>query len=54
MFFLLLNKMDAMPIYGKKKTLKSLFIQNKECFEADSWYTALQVQGLLILFKCRP
>ena len=33
-----LNKMAAMPIYGK--TLKNLRLQNKESFEAESWYTA--------------
>ena len=32
-----LNKMAAMPIYGK--TLKNL-LKNQESFEAESWYVA--------------
>ena len=31
-----LNKMTAMPIYGK--TLKNFLLQNQECFEAESWH----------------
>ena len=41
----LLKKMVAMPLYGKK-TLKNLFLQNQESFEAESLYIALGTQGL--------
>ena len=44
-----LNKMAAMPIYGKK-TLKK-FLQNQESFEAEFWYTSSGIQGLQSLFK---
>ena len=43
-----LNKMAAMPIYDT--TLKTV-LQNKESFEAESWYTASGTQSLLSLFK---
>ena len=36
-----LKKMAAMPIYGKKKTLKSLILQNQGSSKAESWYIAL-------------
>ena len=36
-----LNKMAAMPIYGKKKKpTKNHLLQNQESFEAESWYIA--------------
>ena len=45
-----LNKMAAMPIYGKKN-LKNLLLQNQESFGADSWYIASWTQDLPGLFK---
>ena len=35
--------MAAMPVYGK--TLKNLLLQNKENFEAESWYAASGTQS---------
>ena len=37
-----LNKMATMSIYGK--TLKSLFLQNQESFEGESWYIASRLK----------
>ena len=42
--FALVNKMAAMPIYGK--TLKNLLVQNQESFQAESWYLVLVYVGL--------
>ena len=44
-----LDKMDAMPIYGK--TLKNLLLHNQESFEAESCYIAWDTQDLPNLFK---
>ena len=44
-----LNKMASMPIYGKK-TLKNL-LQNKESFEAESWYIASGSQSTNFFFQ---
>ena len=45
--FALMNKMAAMPMYGK--TLQNL--QNQESFEAESWYIASGTQGLPSMYK---
>ena len=39
--FTSLNKIAAMPIYGKKNALKNLVLQNQENIEAESRYIAL-------------
>ena len=39
-----LNKMAAMPIYGK--TLKNLLLQSEESSDAESWYTASQTKSV--------
>ena len=48
--FALLNKMAAMPVYGKQ-TFKNLPRQNQESFESESWYIASETQGLSNLLK---
>ena len=45
----LLNKMAALPMYGKK--LKNLLLQNQESFEAESEYISLGTEDLPSLFK---
>ena len=40
--------MAAMPIYGK--IFKNLLLQNRESFEAESWYIASGTQVLLSFF----
>ena len=43
--------MAAIPIDEKKKTLKTLLLQNQESFECESHNKAFGIQGLPNLFK---
>ena len=47
-----LNKMVAMPIYGK--TFKNHLLQNQESFRAEFWYITPRTLVLPSLFKWRP
>ena len=46
-----MTKMATTPIYGKKKTLKNLLLQNQKADELGTWYVALGLWGLPSLFK---
>ena len=44
-----MNKMAAMPIYGK--TLKNLLLQNQKSYDLETWHVALGTQALQSLYK---
>ena len=49
-----ITNMAAMPIYGKKKTLKNLLLQNQLTDDLETWYVALSMRVLPRLYKLWP